>query len=87
MCLLILLCRLRSKVDTGIITRASSSSAMTSHFGLGAQWLSCRLLDSRPRGRWFEPQKLYWVVVLEEDTFIIAYNSTGSTQEDPSLFK
>ena len=23
----------------------------------GAQWLSARVLDSRPRGRWFEPHR------------------------------
>ena len=41
----------------------------------GAQWLSGRVLDSRPRGRGFE---LYWrhcVLVLEtQDTFIQAKN-------------
>ena len=36
---------------------------------LGAQWLSGRVLDSRPRGRGFESR---WVVVLERDTFILA---------------
>ena len=29
---------------------------------LGAQWLSSRLLDSRPRGRGFEPHRRYCVV-------------------------
>ena len=36
---------------------------------VGAQWLSGRVLDSRPRGRGVEP---HWVVVLEQDTFILA---------------
>ena len=49
-----------------------------------AQWLSGRVLDSRLRGRWFEPHRPHCVVVLEQDTFMLA--STGSTQEDPSLF-
>ena len=40
------------------------------HFG--AQWLSGRVLDSRPRGRGFEPQRRHCVVVLEQDTFILA---------------
>ena len=35
----------------------------------GAQWLSGRVLDSRPKGRGFEP---HCVVVLEQDTFILA---------------
>ena len=38
----------------------------------GAQWLSGRVLDSRPRGRGFEPHQHHCVVVLEQDTFILA---------------
>ena len=38
----------------------------------GAQWLSGRVLDSRPRGRGFEPHGRLCVVVLEQDTFILA---------------
>ena len=38
----------------------------------GAQWLSGRVLDSRPKGRGFEPQRRHCVVVLEQDTFILA---------------
>ena len=38
---------------------------------LGAQWLSGRVLDSRLRGRWFEPHWLHCVMVLEQDTFIL----------------
>ena len=29
---------------------------------MGAQWLSGRVLDSRPRGRGFEPHRLHFVV-------------------------
>ena len=36
----------------------------------GAQWLSGRVLDSRPKGRGFEPHRRHCVVVLEQDTFI-----------------
>ena len=36
---------------------------------VGAQWLTDRVLDSRPRGRVF---KRHCVVVLEQDTFILA---------------
>ena len=38
----------------------------------GAQWLSGRVLDSRPKGRGFEPNRRHCVVVLEQDTFILA---------------
>ena len=40
--------------------------------GQGAQWLSGRVLDSRPKGRGFEPHWRHCVVVLEQDTFILA---------------
>ena len=39
---------------------------------VGAQWLSGRVLDSRPKGRGFEPHRRHCVVVLEQDTFILA---------------
>ena len=39
---------------------------------MGAQWLSGRVLDSRPRGCRFEPHRCHCVVVLEQDTFILA---------------
>ena len=39
---------------------------------VGAQWLGGRVLDSRPRGRGFEPHRRHCVVVLEQDTFILA---------------
>ena len=38
----------------------------------GAQWLSGRVLDSRPKGRGFESHRRHCVVVLEQDTFILA---------------
>ena len=38
----------------------------------GAQWLSGRVLGSRPRGRGFEPHRRHCVVVLEQDTFNLA---------------
>ena len=38
----------------------------------GEQWLSGRVLDSRPRGRGFEPHRRHCVVVLEQDKFILA---------------
>ena len=39
---------------------------------VGTQWLSGRVLDWRPRGRLFEPHRRHCVVVLEQDTFILA---------------
>ena len=38
----------------------------------GAQWLSGIVLDSRPKGSGFEPHRRHCVVVLEQDTFILA---------------
>ena len=32
----------------------------------GGQWLSGRVLDSRPRGRWFEPQRRHCDVSLSK---------------------
>ena len=37
----------------------------------GAQWLSGRVLDSRPRGLGFEPHRRHCDVALEQDTFIL----------------
>ena len=39
---------------------------------VGAQWLSGRVLDPRPKGSGFEPHQGHCVVVLEQDTFILA---------------
>ena len=38
----------------------------------GVQWFSGRVLDSRPRGPGFEPHRHHCVLVLEQDTFILA---------------
>ena len=38
----------------------------------GAQWLSGRVLDTRPKGRGLEPHRRHCVVVLEQDIFILA---------------
>ena len=42
-----------------------NSSLLT--FLKGAQWLSGRVLDSRPKGRGFEPHRRHCVVVLKKD--------------------
>ena len=39
---------------------------------VGAQWLSGIVLDLRQRGSGFEPHRRHCVVVLEQDTFILA---------------
>ena len=39
---------------------------------MGAQWLSGRVLASRLRASRFELHRLHCVVVLEQDTFILA---------------
>ena len=36
---------------------------------LGAQWLSGRVIDSRPRGCGFNPRRCHCVLVFEQDTF------------------
>ena len=38
----------------------------------GAQWLSGRVLDLRPKGCGFEPHRRHCTVVLEQDTLILA---------------
>ena len=38
----------------------------------GARWLSGRVLNSRPKGPGFEPHRRHCVVVLKQDTFILA---------------
>ena len=48
------------------------SSVYHSRRTIAAQWLSGRVLDSRPKGRGFEPHRRHCVVVLEQDTFILA---------------
>ena len=48
----------------------------------GAQWLSGRVLDSRTRGRGFEPQRRRCVVSLSKTHLSLL--STGKTQEDLS---
>ena len=50
----------------------------------GAQWLSGRVLDSRPKGRGFEPHRRHCIVSLSKN--INSSFSTGSTQEAPSLY-
>ena len=46
-----------------------SSKFLGSFQAEGAQWLSGRVLDSRPRDRGLEPHRHRCIVVLEQDTF------------------
>ena len=48
----------------------------------GAQWLSGRVLDSRPRDHQFEPHQHHCVVSLSKTHSSLL--STGSAREDPS---
>ena len=54
------------------LTRDINKVAIMTDKVLGAQWLSGRVLDSRQKGRGFEPHRRHCVVVLEQDTFILA---------------
>ena len=49
------------------------------------EWLSGRVLDSRPKGRGLEPHRRHCVVTLSKN-INPSFNSTGSTQEGPSLY-
>ena len=55
-----------------IFERALSVYLLTTKEFEGAQWLSGRVLDLRPKGSGFEPHRRHCVVVLEQDTFILA---------------
>ena len=43
------------------------SNIVDTRHPVGAQWLSGRVLDSRPRGRGFEPHRLHCVVSLSKN--------------------
>ena len=67
-----LLKQLYSHEETTVytITDYYKQPRMITH--MGAQWLSGRVLDSRPKGRGFELHRRHCVVILEQDTFILA---------------
>ena len=48
----------------------------------GVQWLSGRVLDSRPSGCGFKPHRRCYIVFFSKTHKSLL--STGSTQEDPS---
>ena len=54
------------------LTVLLSTVVLVQHRKTGVQWLSGRVLDSRTKGHRFEPHWPHCVVVLEQDTFILA---------------
>ena len=58
------------------------NSVIDGQFYKGTQWLSGRVLDSRPRGLGIESNWHHCVVSLSRTHLSLL--STGSTQEDPS---
>ena len=59
--------RTGTKIDLSPMQIENTSTSF-----VGAQWLSGRVLDSRPKGHGFKPHRRHCVVVLEQDTFILA---------------
>ena len=59
------------KIDGSDFARLLVREGKVEPYG-GAQWLSGRVLYSRPKGRGFEPHLRHCVVVLEQDTLILA---------------
>ena len=57
--------RSRGYKDFSCSTKPSMNPIMLINVNQGAQWLSGRVLDSRPKGRGFEPHRRHCVVVLE----------------------
>ena len=65
--------RKKVKKSTGLISKFGMNGHGVNLYQMkGAQWLSGRVLDSRPKGSGFEPHRRHCVVVLEQDTFILA---------------
>ena len=63
---------MRSSKDTYHSKLMSVNELLLPGLIKGAQWLSGRVLDLRLRGRGFEPHWRHCVVVLEQNTFILA---------------
>ena len=58
--------------ETGFESRFVGNPEDRISSAIGTYRVSGRVLDSRPRGRWFEPHRRHCVVVHEQDTFILA---------------
>ena len=50
-------------IDIGLYIESDNYTGMN----MGAQWLSGRVLDSRPRGRGFEPHRHHCIVSLSKN--------------------
>ena len=61
-----------NKRMTKMLIRLSRCAGWSAPLLLGAQWLGGRVLDLRLKGRGIEPHRRHCVVVLEQDTFILA---------------
>ena len=68
--------------DIGFVNLVYNRQTLYSIQKLGAQWLSRRVLDSRPRGCMLEPHRCHCVVFLSKIHWSLL--STGSTQDDLS---
>ena len=55
--------------DPHLLLRSKQSPGTEIHYNLdmGARWLSGRVLDSRPKGRGFEPHRRHCVVSLSKN--------------------
>ena len=51
---------------TGMLDVQPGTFSQINSFIMGAQWLSGRVLDSRPKGRGFEPHRRHCVVSLSK---------------------
>ena len=61
-------------LDSGSVDAVLTSTGILTavYICMGAQWLNGRVLDLRLKGRGFEPLRHHRIVVLEQDTFILA---------------
>ena len=64
--------QVRFKLDFVVEAHTLNPDQTALRIQTDAQWLSGRVLDSRPKGGGFEPHRRHCVVVLEQDTFILA---------------
>ena len=65
-------CSVLAHFGSSGIMRIIRKQKFPSTIVMGVQWLSGRVLDSRLSGRGFEPHRRHCIVVLEQDTFILA---------------
>ena len=63
---------IKKKREKSLFIFAYSKYSKILNIFLSLTEFSGRVLDSRPRGHRFEPHWCDWVVVLEQDTFILA---------------